>query len=137
MNSSHLVSTIAMEYCNKDQKVATTFSFSSEDKVSDAVNSNKEESFENVKVLDYVSCYYDNYWWINLVLEKDDHHEDLHIWFMHPHGQSLSFVWPSFEDFCWAPKNHILCKIDSPTTKTGRFYVVSEADIKNILSKID
>ena len=61
MNSSHLVSTIAMKYCNKDKKVATTFSFSSEDKVSDAVNSNKEESFENVKVLDYVSCYYDNY----------------------------------------------------------------------------
>ena len=56
---------------------------------------------------------------------------------MHPHGPSPSFVWPSFEDICWVPNNHILCKIDSPPTKTGRSYVVSEADIIKILSKID
>ena len=54
---------------------------------------------------------------------------------MHPHGLSLS--WPSFEDICWVANKYILCKIDSPTTKTDRSYVVSEADIINILSKID
>ena len=31
----------------------------------------------------------------------------------------------------------MLCKTDSLTTKTGRPDVVSEADITNILSKID
>ena len=56
---------------------------------------------------------------------------------MNPHGPSPSFVWPSFEDICWVPNKLILCKIDSLTTKTGRSYVVSEADITNILSKID
>ena len=83
--------TTAMKYCSKDQEVATTFFFLNEDKVSDAVNSNEEPS-ENVKALDFVSCYYDNYWWIGLILEKDDHQEDSHIKFMHPHGPSPSFV---------------------------------------------
>ena len=50
---------IAMKYCSKDQEVATTFSLLNEDKVIDAVNSNEEPS-ENVKPLDFVSCYYDN-----------------------------------------------------------------------------
>ena len=128
--------TIAIKYCSKDQEVATTFSFLNKDKVSDAVNSNEEPS-ENVKPLDFVSCYYDNYWWIGLILEKDDHQEDSRIKFMNPHGPSPSFVWPSFEDIYWVPNKHILCKIDSLTTKTGRSYVVSEANITNILSKID
>ena len=60
---------MAMKYCSKDQEVATTFSFSNEDKVGDAVNSNKE-SYKNVKALDSVTCSYDNSWWIGLVLEK-------------------------------------------------------------------
>ena len=100
------------------------------------MNSNKESS-KNVKALDFVNCYYNNYWWIDLVLEKDDHQEDLCIRLMHPHGPSPSFMWTSFEDICWVPNNHILCKTDNPTTKTGKSYVVSEADIINILSKID
>ena len=89
-----------------------------------------------VKALDFVSCYYDSYWWIGFVLEEDDHQEDSYIKFMHPYGPSPSFVWPSFKAICWVPNNHILCKIDSLTAKTGRPYVVSEADITNILSKI-
>ena len=83
--------TIAMKCFSKDQEVATTFSFLNEDKKSDAVNNNEEPS-EKVKALDIVSCYYDNYWWIGLILEKDDHQEDSHIKFMHPHGPSPSFV---------------------------------------------
>ena len=110
--------TIAMKYCRKDQDVATTFSILNKYKVSDAVNSN-EESSENVKALDFVSCYYDNYWWIGLVLEKDDHQEDSRIKFMHPHGPSPSFVWSSLENICWVPNKLILCKTDSLTTKTG------------------
>ena len=46
--------TIAMKYCSNDQEVATTFSFSNEDKVSDAVNSN--ESYENVKALYFLAA---------------------------------------------------------------------------------
>ena len=131
----HSENNIAMKYWSKNQEVATTFSFSNEDKVCDAVNSYKK-SFKNVKLLDFFSCYYDNYWWIPLVLEKDNHQEDLHIKFTHSHWPSASFAWLSFEDICWVQNNHTLCRIDSPTTTTGRSYVVSEADIINILSKI-
>ena len=94
--------TIPMNYCSKVQEVATTFFFLNKDKVSDAVNSNEEPS-ENIQLLDFVNCYYGNYWWIGLILEKDDHEEDSRIKFMHPCGPSPSFVWPSFEDICWVP----------------------------------
>ena len=55
---------------------------------------------------------------------------------MHPHKSSPSFVWFSFDDICWVPNNHILCKIISPTTKTGRSYVASEADIIIFCTKL-
>ena len=99
------------------------------------MNSNEEPS-KNVKALDFVSCYYDNYCWIGLVLGKDDHQEDSRIKFMHPDGASPSFVRFSFEDICWVPNHNILCRIDSLTTKTCRSYVVRETEITNILSKI-
>ena len=67
--------TIAVKYCRKDQEVATTLFFSNEEKVSDAVNSNKEWS-KNFKALDFVSHYYNNYLWIGLALEKYDLQED-------------------------------------------------------------
>ena len=70
MNSSHLVRIpLLWNIVVKIQEVATTFSFWNKDKVSDAMNSNEEPS-KNVKALDFVSCYYDNYWWIGLVLGK-------------------------------------------------------------------
>ena len=81
----------AMKNLSKDQEVATTFFFSNEDKVRDAVNSNKELC-KTVKALDFVSCFYDNYWWIGLVLEKYDQQEDLHIKFMYFHRPSPSSV---------------------------------------------
>ena len=67
--------TIALKYSRKDQEVATTLFFSNEEKVNDAVNSNKEWS-KNFKALDFVSCYYNNYLWISLALEKYDLQED-------------------------------------------------------------
>ena len=100
------------------------------------MNSNEEPS-ENFKALYFVSCYHDNYWWIGLILEKDDHQEDSRTKFIHLHGPSPSFVWLCFQYNFWVPNNHILCKIDSISMKTCRSYVVSEADITNILSKID
>ena len=46
--------TTAMKYCSNGQEVATTFSLSNEDKVSDAVNSN--ESYENIKALYFLAA---------------------------------------------------------------------------------
>ena len=63
MNSSHLVRIPLLwniVVSSKDQEVNTTFSFSNEDKVSDAANNNKESS-KNVKALNFVSSYYNNY----------------------------------------------------------------------------
>ena len=77
---------------------------------------------------------YDGFWWIGLIIEKDE--EDVLVKFMHPHGPAHSFKWPNFEDKCWLPYNHILMKIDSPTTLTGRTYIITKEDNNKILQKI-
>ena len=43
--------------------------------------------------------------------------------------RSKSFHWPSIEDRCYVPDTHILCRIEAPTTTTGRQYYITEADI--------
>lgn len=54
------------------------------------------------------------------------------IYFMHPHGPSASFTWPSKDDICWVPNTHIICKIDIPLTDTGRTYHLSKDNEKKI-----
>jgi hypothetical protein len=60
-----------------------------------------------INVHDYVSCMYDNIWWIGLVQEIDIDEGDMHVKFMHPHGPSSSFIWSRFDDTCWLPNNHM------------------------------
>ena len=51
-------------------------------------NQTKQNSF--VQVLDYVSCLYDNKWWVGIItnVEKE---EDMQVKFVHPSGPGRSF----------------------------------------------
>ena len=80
------------------------------------------------QVLDYVSCLYDNTWWVGITTNV--HKEDVQVKFMRPSRPSRSFQWPHVEDICWVPNDHILCKIDIPITSSGRFYSILGHDIK-------
>ena len=57
---------------------------------------------------------------------------DMSVKFIHPHGPSASFTWPSKDDICWVPNTHIICKIDTPLTDTGRTYHLSKDNEKKI-----
>ena len=46
---------------------------------------------ENVHINDFVSCLYENTWWIGLVMEIDNEQTDVRVKFMHPHGPTISF----------------------------------------------
>ena len=95
--------TICMKYCSEDEEFATRFSFAHEE-----ANTNRVEVFQLVKSLDFVCCLYDQQWWVGMILEKNNQESDLHnIKFMHPHGPSPSFMWPSVQDVCWVPSNQI------------------------------
>ena len=71
---------------------------------------------------------------IGMIAEVDIHNVDLKIKFMHPHGPSKSFSWPSRDDYCWVPTVNIITHIKVPTTKSGRTDDIDNDDYNTILS---
>ena len=92
-------------------------------------NVKTKTNFE-VQVLDYVTCLYDKKWWVGIVTNANKEEGDVEVKFMHPHGPSRSFKWPHTDDICWVPNEHMLFKIEIPTTSSGRSYNISENDRK-------
>ena len=82
----------------------------------------------------YVACLYDKNWWIGMVMSVNDEEHDAEVKFMHPHGPARSFFWPSREDLCYVPYNHILLSIGMPSTSSGRQYRISDKDFSKIQS---
>ena len=81
----------------------------------------------------FVSCRYDTFWWIGLIQNIDEDAGDLEIKFLHPHGPSRNFYWPSKEDLCYVPLTNILCLLSPPSTSTGRMYKILDDDYENTL----
>ena len=88
-----------------------------------------------VKPMEYVSCAYDGYWWIGIVVECDDNEKDRKIKFFHPHGPCKQFSWPQTDDVCWIPNNNIICKVNTPTTTSGRLYSITGMELNEIEMK--
>ena len=82
--------------------------------------------------LSYVACKYDEQWWVGMVLEADQASNDIKITFMHPHGPSDSFFWPSKDDVCWVPPSSVILKLNPPTTSNGRSYKIDTEEFNNI-----
>ena len=82
-------------------------------------------------VSQFVSCRYDTFWWIGMIENIDENASDLKIKFLHPHGPSKSFYWPSRDDTCYVPITNILCLISPPSTSTGRTYKILDDDYDN------
>ena len=93
-------------------------------------------SIDQCKAMGYVSCLYDNLWWIGLVMEIDRDSSELKVNFMHPHGPSNSFLWPNREDTCWVPIEHVICTLATPTTKSGRMYTINKDDMEKISAHV-
>ncbi|KAG1665912.1 ARL14 effector protein [Nymphon striatum] len=89
--------------------------------------------------MDYVVCRYDDNWWIGIVQERNQEENDVLIYFMHPHGPSTRFQWPTREDICWVPTHDVLCKskIDAPTTETGRNYIIANSVCESIQTNFE
>ena len=96
----------------------------------------------DIPLMSYICCVYDSNWWIGHVIEVDFLENDIRINFLHPHGPSKYFHWPSHEDICWVPLSHVLCKIKQPQLisaaaaicTTCLKYVILNSDRNNIES---
>ena len=83
-----------------------------------------------------MACKYDLFWWIGVIEEIDDEQNDAKIRFMHPHGPSMNFTWPSTDDICWIPIANILTPITAPTTRSGHIYNIELSNYNKVLSLI-
>jgi hypothetical protein len=85
--------------------------------------------FETVR--GYIAVVDEDHWWPGYVLEKYEENEEFKIRFLHPHGQSASFVSQPQPDELILPVCLILSMV-TPTSETGRTYKLSIAEANHI-----
>ena len=90
---------IATKRCSEDKEIALVHSFFPNTTIAEI------EVFH----FEYVCCLYEQ-WWIGMLQGISKKKADVYVKFMHPHGPSAQFTWPSKNDICWVPNTHI-CKI--------------------------
>jgi hypothetical protein len=81
--------------------------------------------FETVR--GYIAVVYEDHWWPGCVLEKYEENEGYKVRFLHPHGPSPSFVFPSQPGELILPMFLILSMV-TQTSETGITYKLSSAE---------
>ena len=76
----------------------------------------------------YVACTYDGDWYIGNVMEVSHENNDVLCKFMRRNNNS--YKWPRYDDKCWVPINHIICKVESLVVQNqrARCYTVSNSE---------
>lgn len=121
--SSTEIGSISYKRISSDYQFAGTHSF---------FECTPELVIENIKVMSYIACVYDEKWWVGLVEEVDKNSNDIYVNFMHPFGPSSTFLWPTREDKCYVNISCILMTLDSPSTATGRLYSFPTENIETV-----
>ena len=90
------------------------------------------DMIKSLKPMDYVTCIYDNYWWLALVEEVNDAEKDVTCKFLKPHGPSENFYWPVRDDTVYIPYDKILLKVATPNSvsSSGRQYCISKKELQ-------
>lgn len=94
------------------------------------------ESPLSFKKNDYLSCIYDDKWWVGKVPEVSEKNNDVHIHFFHPHGPQTSFKL-SKNDTVWVPVSKVFWKLTplELSSVTGRSYNINQT-LCNEISEI-
>ena len=72
----------------------------------------------------YVTAMYDGSWWLAYILNTLCDSAEVELNFLHPHGPSRSFSYPSRPDQLVISHQDILTVVD-PKAVTGRMYTLS------------
>ena len=78
---------------------------------------------------------HDVHWWLALVLETDKENAEVKVTFLHPHGPSRVFKYPTQPDILVVPSSDILTKVNAKTA-TGRTYTMSRKESKLASEKL-
>ena len=71
----------------------------------------------------FVTCLYEENWWLACVLEVCSDNKEVKLTFLHPHGPSNSFKYPEPQNILNIPTGDILTLVD-PRTRSGRVYTL-------------
>ena len=93
---------------------------------------------DQIKILTYLLCKYNDWYWIGIVSDTDEAVGDVKVKFMYPHYPGVSFFWPSQDDVCWVPHTHIITIIQTPLLSSASAWqnTISKSDICTIKSLI-
>ena len=116
------------------EKIATRkYSASSVSKVEKVVAVDNELPLEQIK--GFVTCLYNEQWWLACVLEIDLEEHEVKVSFLHPNGPSRSFKYPHIPDILWISVSDVLTTAD-PRTATGRTYTITQKESKIVSGKL-
>jgi hypothetical protein len=67
--------------------------------------------FKLKDITGFVTCMYDNFWWLGCVLSVSEELNDMKISFLYPHGPSASYMYPAMPHILWLSQSSILAKV--------------------------
>ena len=72
-----------------------------------------------------------------LVNEVNREEKDVYCKFMHPHGYTENFYWPTRDDETYFPFSKILLKVNTPNnlSRSGRQYKISINEVQQTIEK--
>ena len=62
------------------------------------------------------ACKYDNNLYFCIANHASMEDGDVNVNFMHPKAPAKKFFWPDYEDVCWIPMNHMICRLQTPSS---------------------
>ena len=76
----------------------------------------------------FVTCLYEENWWLACVLEVCSANKEVKLTFLHPHGPLSSFKYPEPQSIYNIPMDDILTLVD-PRTRSGRVYSLTKKEM--------
>ena len=80
----------------------------------------------------FVTCVYDEEWWVVCVLQVSEDSEQVHVSFLHP---SRAFKYPARPDILTIPVGDVLTRVGLETLK-GRSYTLTQREMRAASEKL-
>lgn len=95
----------------------------------------QEGDIEFSDMVGFVTCKYDEKWWLGCILDSYEDKQEVKVSFLHPNGPSPSYKYPELTDVLCVHKSDILTRVD-PLTATGRVYTLTKGETQTATTKL-
>jgi hypothetical protein len=89
-----------------------------------------KDMIELKDITGFVTCMYDNFWWLECLLSVSEESHDVKINFLHPHGPSAPYIYTAMPHVLPLPESEILSKVSPNSTTTRCLYTLTSEETK-------